>query len=117
MDHCGGAQGQENSQNNAKTPFLVTCPTEKLKPKTKFFFRFWLQDLLNPKRVWTALSFGELKDCKLCKKSGARWTERVTKVGRTTATLRSNMFSGCKLLWYLSNLWNHIECQIAIFEI
>jgi len=36
-------------QNNPKTPLLVMFPPEKLKPKTKkFFFRFWLQDLLNP---------------------------------------------------------------------
>jgi len=39
----------KDGQNNAKTPLLVMFSPEKLKPKTKkFFFRFWLQDLLNP---------------------------------------------------------------------
>jgi len=36
----------KDGQNNAKTPLLVTLPPEKLKPKTKFFFPFLLQDLL-----------------------------------------------------------------------
>jgi len=39
----------KDGQNNAKTPLLMTFPPENLKAKTKnYFFRFWLQDLLNP---------------------------------------------------------------------
>jgi len=34
----------KDGQNNAKTPLRVTFPPEKLKPKTKVFFRIWLQD-------------------------------------------------------------------------
>jgi len=46
----------KDGQNNAKTPLLVKFPPENLKPKAKkFIFRFWLKDLQNPQRIWTAL--------------------------------------------------------------
>jgi len=46
----------KDGQNYAKKTLLVMFPPENLKPKMKtMFFRFWLQDLLNPLRVWTAL--------------------------------------------------------------
>jgi len=39
----------KDGQNNPKTPLLVTFPQKSSNPKQKnFFFRFWLQDLLNP---------------------------------------------------------------------
>jgi len=39
----------EGGQKNAKTPPLAALPPENPKPKAKkFFFRFWLDDLLNP---------------------------------------------------------------------
>jgi len=38
----------KDGQNNVKTPLLVMFPPENIKPKTKNFFHFWLQDLLNP---------------------------------------------------------------------
>jgi len=46
------AQGQVNSAKNAKTPPLVTSPTEnpKRKPKQKCM-KSELEDLPNPKRV------------------------------------------------------------------
>jgi len=46
----GNRPGQgKGGQNNTKTPLLVTFPPENLKPETKnVFFRFQLEDLLNP---------------------------------------------------------------------
>jgi len=42
----------KGDQKNAKTPPLVAFPPENPKPKTKnVFFRFRLEDLLNPQRV------------------------------------------------------------------
>jgi len=52
MAHWEGAQGQAKmAKITQKHPYLWRSP---LKTK-KFFFRFWLQDLLNLQRVWTAL--------------------------------------------------------------
>jgi len=50
-----GAQDQVNLSKKAKTsPHYVVTP-KNAKPKTNFFFKSELQDLLNPSRIWTDL--------------------------------------------------------------
>jgi len=47
-----GVQGREKVAKKSKTPPLVAVPQENPKPKTKnFFFRFRIEDFLNPERV------------------------------------------------------------------
>jgi len=44
-----GAQGRPKVVKKSKNTPLAAVPPENTKPKTKkFFFRFWLYDLLNP---------------------------------------------------------------------
>jgi len=56
MAHWDGAQGQAKmAKKTQKHPYFWRSPQKNSNPKRKIFFRFWLQDLLDPQRVWTAL--------------------------------------------------------------
>jgi len=47
--------GQVKVAKKAKTPPLAAVPPANPKPKTKFFFFFQAEHLLNPRMVWIAL--------------------------------------------------------------
>jgi len=52
MAHWDGAQGQAKmAKITQKHPYLRRSPQKISNIKRKNFFRFWLQDLLNPQRV------------------------------------------------------------------
>jgi len=49
MAHWDGAQGQAKmAKITQKHPYLWRSPQKISNIKQKIFFRFWLQDLLNP---------------------------------------------------------------------
>jgi len=49
MAHWDGAQGQAKmAKITQKHPYWWCSPQKSSNPKQKFFFRFWLQDLLHP---------------------------------------------------------------------
>jgi len=49
MAHLNSAQDQAKmAKITQKHPYLQRSPQKIANPKRKFFFWFWLQDLLNP---------------------------------------------------------------------
>jgi len=56
MAHMAAPRAKQRWPKQPKNTTTCDVPPRKAQTQNeKFLFRFWLKDLLNPSRVWTAL--------------------------------------------------------------